>query len=308
MGEMLGGDTGVAVVLRAVTDDDLDAVVAVALAQDLAWWGESHGDADDTKDEVERAIAAHGSADGGTRVAVVGDTVVGVGLHFAHGQSSVAADPAHPAADDARAALIDWLVAGGAQVIDAPPQDPTLLALLAARGYLPTRSSFELERGADLGDVPRVAPPDGVEFVEYRPGIDDHDVYDTIYSVWTDVPGHTDRPFDEWRGLFVSGARFDPSLVVVARRTDGDRRVAGVSIGRLFDDVGWVMQIAVGRPDRSIGLGRALLVEVLHRLVASNDLRSVGLSVEAVNETALGLYRSVGLEPTGEWQHCTPAP
>lgn len=294
------------VVLRPYADADLDAVVAVSLAQDDAWWGEAHADADDIAFDVERAVTAHGSADGGTRLAVVDDTVVAVGLHFSHGQTSVVADLAHPAADDARAALIDWLIAGGAAEIEAPSQDPTLIDLLAARGYVSSRSSFELERDADLADLARVAPPDGVEFVEFRPGIDDQEVHDTIYSVWTDVPGHTYRPIDEWRELFVNGPRFDPRLVVVARRSDGDGRIAGVTVGKVFDDVGWVMQIAVGRRDRSIGLGRALLVEVLHRLVESNDLRRVGLSVEAVNDTALGLYRSVGLEPAGEWRHCTP--
>lgn len=302
-------------------EGDFDAVAAVSLAQDLAWWGESHGNADDVRSDVDRAVAAMGSLDSGTRVAVVsgvggagrtdgetdGETdsaIVGVALHLGHGQSSLFADQAHPLAADARAELIDWLMDTGATIIDAPAQDLSFLAMLAARGLVPTRSSFELERDADLADLARVPPPDGIELVDFRLGVDDQDVHDAVYSVWTDVPGHTYRPIEEWREIFLGGPRSDPGLVVLARRTDDDRRVAGVAIGTMFDDVGWVMQIAVGRPDRSVGLGRALLVEALHRLVAAGAQR-VGLSVEAANDTALGLYRSVGLEITGEWRHHT---
>lgn len=294
------------VVLRPMVEGDVDDVVAVSIAQDLTWWGEVHGDADDVRAEIDRAISASGSLESGTRVAVVAGAVVGAALHVGHGQTSVFADDARPGAHEAREALVDWLVDTGAEVIDAPAQDAGLLAILAARGLVPTRSSFELERGADLSDLVRDPVPDAVELVTYRPGADDQEVHDTIYSVWTDVPGHTYRPLEEWRSLFVGGERFDPGLVVLARRVS-DAGVAGVAIGRVFDDVGWVMQIAVGRPDRSIGLGRALLVEALHRLAATGVER-VGLSVEAANATALGLYRSVGLEIAGEWIHCSPPP
>lgn len=296
----------VPVSLRAMTDDDHDAVAAVSLAQDLAWFGEPHGDADDVRVDVDRAVAATGSLATGTRVAVVGDTIVAVALHVGHGQTSVFADAGHSAASSATGLLIDWLLATGAMVIDAPSHDAVFLGLLTARGLEPARSSFEMERDADLADLARVEFPSGIELVDFRPTADDQDVHDTIYSVWTDVPGHTYRPLDEWREIFAGGPRFDPGLVVVARQAAGDRRVAGVAIGNLFDDVGWVMQLAVGHPDRGLGLGRALLVETLHRL-AERNVRRVGLSVEAANANALGLYRSVGLDVTAEWQHFTRA-
>jgi len=287
------------VTLRPVTPDDLAAVAAVSLAQDLGWWGEAHGDADDAADDVARAIPD------GTRVAEVDGALVGVGLLFPHGQASVMADPAHPSADACRATLLDWVIDAGAADLDTPRQDTALHGLLGARGFTPTRSSFELERDAGLADLPRGDPPAGYEFTEFQPGRDEHDVHDSIYAVWTDVPGHTHRPFDEWSELIIGGSRFDPRLVTIARNA-GAGAIAGVSIGRVFDDVGWVMQIAVGHDHRRVGLGRALLIEALHRLVSVADLRRVGLSVEAANATALGLYRSVGLELTAEWIHCTP--
>lgn len=299
--------SGAAVTLRPMTDADHAAVAAVSLAQDLAWWGEPHGDADDVRVDIDRAVLAMGTLADGTRLAVSGNEVVGVALHVGHGQTSLFADPAHPAAREAMALLLEWLLSTGAEEIDVPAHDGVLLAVAASLGLVSSRSSFELERDPDLSDLARTSLASGVELVEFRPGIDDREVYDTIYSVWTDVPGHTQRTIEEWRELFIGGPRFDPGLVVVARRRGGDQRVAGAAIGSVFDDVGWVMQLAVGRPDRSLGLGRSLLVEALHRL-AGRDVRRVGLSVEAANATALGLYRSVGLEIIGEWQHLTLPP
>lgn len=287
-----------------MTDADMDAVVWVSVAQDLAWWGAPHGDADDVQLDIDRGVAALGSRDAAMRLAVVGEAVVGVGVHLGHGQTTVFADPAHGAGDDARGALVDWLLQTGATELDSPPQDTALVDVLTARGLVASRSSFELERDADLSDLPPVAAPDGIEVVAFDRDVDAEEVHEMIYSVWTDVPGHTHRGLDEWRDIFVGGPRFDSALVVLARRIDGDRRAAGVAVGKMFDDVGWVMQIAVGRPDRSIGLGRMLLVDALHRL-ADVGARRLGLNVEAVNETALGLYRSVGLEVVGEWQHFT---
>jgi ribosomal protein S18 acetylase RimI-like enzyme len=69
--------------------------------------------------------------------------------------------------------------------------------------------------------------------------------------------------------------------------------------------VGWVSQLAVGRPDRGLGLGRSLLIESFRRLTAGGA-ETLALDVEAENATALGLYRSVGLDVTREWVHCSP--
>ncbi len=98
-----------------------------------------------------------------------------------------------------------------------------------------------------------------------------------------------------------------PNLVVIARRDDGSGPVAGAAICRMFTGgVGWVSQLAVGRPDRGVGLGRSLLIESFHRLVAAGA-ETLALDVEAENATALGLYRTVGLDVAREWVHCSPA-
>ena len=298
-------------VLRGATEHDVPALFDVQTAQDLAWWGTSDGDLGDTVAELDRVRHAVGSLEVGTRVAVLhhpgspDGSVVGVAMLMGHGQTNLAVDPAAPAAERARRSLVAWLVEAGGTQIDVPAQDGDGLALLAEFGLVPTRSSFELERPAVVDDLGLTVWPTGIASAVFRPGRDDEEVHRMIYSVWTDVAGHTARPLDEWQALLLHGSSFRVDLAVVARRDDGTGPVAGVAMCRTFSGgIGWVHQLAVGRPDRGLGVGRALLVESFHRLAATG-VHTLGLGVEAENATALGLYRSVGLDVAREWVHCS---
>lgn len=290
-----------------MSDDDFDAIVAVSMAQDTAWWGVPDGDAEDVRSTLDRVSEWQGSLAAGVRLAIddrTGD-VVGVAMLFGHGETNFVVDPESGVAGAALGLLVDWLIAKGATKFEFPSRDEAHRAALQDRGIVPTRSSFELDRSAVVDDLDATVWPAGITTAPYRPRVDDQEVHDLIYSVWTDVAGHTYRAIDEWRSLFVEGTWFDPALVILTRDPDG--RLAGVTICRTFTGgVGWVSQIAVGRPDRGIGLGRAMLVEALHRLAAIPGITTLALSVEAANGNALGLYRSVGLEVSREWVHCSP--
>lgn len=290
--------------LRPASFSDLEAIARVTDAQDVAWWGGPDGDVDDTRQELEQVVAAAGSLDAGSRVAEADGEIVGFALLAGHGQTSAAVDPGSPHAARARAELFAWLVAAGAREIDAPAQDADRLAAIAGAGLVPVRSSFELERSSDVSDLRPPVWPDGCAVVPFRHGLDDAEVHEVIYSVWLDVDGHTLRPLDEWRARLLGGSWYENDLVVLVRRNGGTGPVAGVALCRRFaETVGWVSQIAVGRADQGRGLGRALLVEACRRLGATG-VDVIGLHVEAVNATALGLYRSVGFDIAREWVHC----
>jgi mycothiol synthase len=298
-------------VLRSATDDDTQALFDVQAAQDTAWWGTPDGDLGDTSAELDRVRHAMGSLEVGTRVAVAGrqgsadGTIVGAAMLTGHGHTNLAVDPGARAADEAVRALVAWLIAAGGTQLDTPAQDVGRLSLFAEFGFTPRRSSFDLERSVPVDDLGPTVWPAGIGPAVFRPGHDDEEVHEMIYSVWTDVAGHTDRPLAEWRALFLHDSVFVPELAVLARRDGGTGAVAGVAMCRTFaGGIGWVSQLAVGRPDRGIGLGRALLVESLHRLAATGA-HTLGLGVEAENTNALGLYRSVGLEVAREWVHCS---
>ncbi len=291
--------------LRAPCADDVEAMSRVIDAQDVAWWGEPDGDIDDLRDELDRVHRAMGSLDAGSRVATIDHLVVGVALAVGHGHTQVAVDPSASNASAVRRTLVEWLVGLGDDVqVDAPAQDTDRLGDLAALGLVPTRSSFELERPGDTSDLSDPNWPDGIVPVPFRLGVDDEELHEMIYSFWTDVPGHTHRPIDEWRSSVLAGSWYDPNLVVVARDDGGRGELRGSVIGRTFTgDVGWVSQLGVAQTARGLGLGRALLIEACHRL-HSRHPRIIGLGVEAENESALGLYRSVGFEVCREWIHC----
>ena len=290
--------------VRPAVADDTAAISRVIDVQDTAWWGEPDGDITDVRDELGRVELTVGSLEGGTRVMLVDGELVGVAMMVGHGHTSVAVDPTIAAAADVRLAMFEWVASFGDVEIESPAQDTDRLVELASIGFVPRRSSFELERAGDVSDLPAPAWPSGVAVAPFRLGADDEELHEMIYSFWTDVPGHTARPIDEWRALLLSGPWFDAELVVVARAADGTGPIVGCALGRTYTgNVGWVSQLGVARSARGLGLGRAVLLEACHRL-GRKEPSLIGLGVEAENVNALGLYRSVGMDVAREWVHC----
>ena len=306
--------------LRPVTTADAAEILRVARAQDVGWWGEEDTDADVVELQLRQAAAAAGSLHDGGRALPAdrepgeadgdgdghgdgGGRLRGVALHVGHGETYLVVDPGGDDPEGALGALVGWLASTGATDVESPPADEARRRALADVGFRPVRSSFELVRSGPLDDLGPTRWPDGIVVAPFRPGVDEAEVHELIYSVWLDVPGHVHRPLEEWRLLFVEPSLDRPELLVLARRDDGE--LAGASLCTTFGDVGWVSQLAVGRPGRGVGLGRALLVESMHRL-ADVGANRFGLGVEAVNESALGLYRSVGLAVDREYVHHGP--
>jgi GNAT superfamily N-acetyltransferase len=290
--------------VRPAVEDDVTAISRVIDAQDTAWWGVPDGDITDVRDELGRVELMVGSLEVGSRVMLVDGELVGVALMVGHGHTSVAVDPTIAVAAEVRLALFEWAASFGDVEIVSPAQDADRLAELASIGFEPRRSSFELERPGDVSDLPTPIWPSRVAAAPFRLGADDEELHEMIYSFWTDVPGHTSRPIDEWRTLLLTGPWFDADLVVVARAADGTGPIVGCALGRTYTgNVGWVSQLGVARSARGLGLGRAVLLEACHRL-GRKEPRMIGLGVEAENANALGLYRSVGMDVAREWVHC----
>lgn len=302
-GMALGVESG-RVVVRPAVDTDVDVVLDLERRQEIGWWGEPESERDEVETCFEMVRMTCGDLASGSFVAVVDDAPVGFAALIGHGDAVLAVDPAHPASGEALAVLAARLVAAGVATLDAPQVDPSRIAAFAEFGFTPMRSSFDLERDGNLDDVARgfdVPLPDGLTFHPFEPERDDVAVHTMLYDFWTDVPGHRFRGLDEWRTIFLDG---DPGLVVVARRSIDDPPV-GVAVCRSYaDGMGWVSQLGVARSARGLGLGLAVLVEACRRLVDAGASR-IGLSVEAVNRSALGLYEGVGFRIDREWVHCT---
>ena len=286
---------------RPLSPDDAPAMTALACALDRRWWGQ-----DETElDEVEQRLRSAGDLDRRSCGVETAAGLVAYGLRFGSHDTDLVIAPdldavTRRAAEDV---LFGWLPTVDADRLEAPAQDTDLLATYARHGFVPTSSSFELERPAER---PLPAPPPSPAGVELRPFDRDADaaaVHALIYAFWTEVPTHPHRDLDEWRELFLGHASFDADHQVVAWRGDAP---VGAAICRVFGgDTGWITQLGVPHAERGRGLGRVLLTEATRRLAYTDGVEVVGLSVVARNDRALGLYRSAGFEVTREWVACT---
>jgi ribosomal protein S18 acetylase RimI-like enzyme len=290
-------------VFRPATPDDAAALLGLANALDRAWWGQDETDAD----EIEQLLRLTGDLEHRSRVVETADGVVASAVRFTARDTAVGLDPGLPQGlrEQVEDRLLGWLAAVGAEKIEAPAHDAPLLAAYARHGYLPSSSSFELER-SPRRPFPGVALPTGVELRSFDRDTHAAPVHTLLYRFWTDVPTHEHRDLDEWRELFLGHGSYVSDQQVVAWRGDAP---VGAAICRVYSDgAGWVMQLGVAPEERGHGLGRALLVEAGRRLAAVDGVETVGLSVVARNAAALGLYRSVGFEVTREWVTCARRP
>ena len=270
--------------LRPAAPADRSDLIALVLAEDAAWSNGPEVSAEEAGEIIDHhppgmVFERDGRVAGYASVGESGGTIL-----FAEPGDAV------PALE----ALVAWLGERGQHEVDSYAGDAQRIGWLETNGFRHQRSSFDLERGVD----PPLAPaawPRGITVAPYTHGEDDAAVHELIYvdAAWGDVAGHSVRSLEAWRSMLA------PYRGWVAHR---DGRPVGWVADRVFGDGrGWVGQIAVARSDRGLGIGRALLVHSLRDLL-DEGATSLNLGVEAANEHALGLYRSVGFEVVREWR------
>jgi ribosomal protein S18 acetylase RimI-like enzyme len=274
--------------VRPATDDDRDAVLALGVTEEAAWFGVPETSAD----EVGEWIDDEGGIATGV-IALDGDRIGGFASPGRH-EAVLLADPA---ADGVVDELLAWLAEQReALELRTFGGDERRVAAFERHGLRHARSSFTLARADEAGPLPGAELPAGIEVAAYRLGEDDEAVHRLIYvdAAWASVAGHTERDLDRWRE-----ATGQCPLLLLARR---DGAPAGFASGRILDSGrGYVHMLAVAASERGRGLGRALLVQAFGELQRAGA-RDLTLDVEAANEAALGLYRSVGLEVEREWR------
>jgi mycothiol synthase len=169
-------------------------------------------------------------------------------------------------------------------------------ALFRSEGYAPARCFFDMVRPA-LDDLPDAPLPDGLEIRPVRREDIDR-ILDADNEAFRDHWGHREMT-EQDRAALMAAPDTDPGIWVVA--WDGNDPV-GVATNTIYaaDNKAfgrqrfWVDSLAVRRPWRRRGLGRALLVESL-RLLRERGMTSAALGVDSENPTgALGLHERVG--------------
>ena len=274
--------------LRPVETADLAELLRTAQAVDTALWGRAETDLDDLAHELSvsgplvhtsRALASARGIDG--FVLVRGS------------ECALTVHPSPTATDRGAVAshLLTWARAAGAAELDLAAPDTELQDLAATLGWRHTHSSHELLRRR------RVPPPTLPADVRLQPFVPEQHaraVHRMLYGFWAETPTHHDRPYAQWRELFVDHPASDPDHQLVAWQ---DGEVVGAALGRIFTgDTGWILQLGVAPAARRRGLGRALLCRAADRLQATPGVDEVGLSVDAANDAALELYREAGFD------------
>ena len=146
-----------------------------------------------------------------------------------------------------------------------------------------------------LGSTPAPAWPPGVTQSTHQPGDADRELHALIETAFSEIPGNRPESFERWRQRRMMVADFDPTSWLVAHEEDGT--LVGGCVCELWPDEGsgYVAQLAT-RPDRrGLGLGRALLLAAFADQ-RRRGLRWTALDVNALNESGLRLYESVGME------------
>jgi GNAT superfamily N-acetyltransferase len=162
-------------------------------------------------------------------------------------------------------------------------------------GYEVTHTSWILRRALDPfdgGDEPPPALPDGFSFREYRPGVDDREVFTVIDDAFQEWRGEGSQSmgFDNWAAHILEDA--DPDLLVLIQHAG---LLAGAAVCRDYGPgaEGWIEQVAVVKAHRNRGLGRALLQECFRRFAQRGRL-SCGVNTDS-RTGALGLYEHAGM-------------
>ena len=162
---------------------------------------------------------------------------------------------------------------------------------LERAGYEEARTFFRMRIDLPSTGNRETPVPSTIEIRPLRPGEDDRAIHAVIEDSFARHFRHTPRFFEDWWALRTRHERFDPSLFLLA--WDGGSVAGGVTAYD-FGDIGFIRELGVRPAWRGKGLATALLLRSFEEFRARGQLR-VALGVDAENESAIGLYRRVGM-------------
>lgn len=275
---------------RATSEDDLDAVVGLVAACEIADLGRAEIEPEDVRGDWRRpsfdlardSIAVRAADRLVAEAEVFGGRAYGV-VHPEHRGRGIGSWLLRWTETRAREAGVATLK----QIVS--DTDRSSVDLLTGNGYEPTYTAWILR--IDLEDPPDpTSLPAGILMKPFVPGRDDRDVYELIEGAFRELSNYQPEDLAEWTAHTLRRSDFEPSLLQLA--VDGDDLV-GAALCLELDGEGWVEQLAVRRSHRRRGVGRALLRHAFaefHR----RGVKTCGLSTNS--ETgALTLFEAAGM-------------
>jgi mycothiol synthase len=293
--------------VRAPVPDDLEAVVRVRQAQELADDGATDTKVEALRSEWERlgaqlasdawvAVGPQGDIIADAQLAQVGETFV-VRVAVMPERRGVGIEMRLLELAEARAGEIARATGVGSARLFAQATSNNAAAqrALADAGndITSTYERMQMPLDAPPTEPPAVA---GISVRAIRVGQDEDAVYRADEEAFLDQRGKEPRSFEQWSRRFnLHAEHFDPALWLVAWDED-DRRgeVAGAALAEADGATGWIHHLGVRRPWRGRGLGAALTLHALGALYR-RGLRTARLNVDAASLTnAQQLYRRLG--------------
>ena len=166
-----------------------------------------------------------------------------------------------------------------------------------AEGFNEVRYIWRMEKTLEEPPSIQILP----EGIEYRPFIkDEHSelVWQADQDAFLDHWGNHPETYEEWSNRRFVIQEFDPGLWHIA--WDGDQ-IAGVTLNRNRQGVGWIGRLGVRRSWRGKGLGLSLLQRSFHEFY-SRGMKTIGLMVDAQNPTgATRLYQKAGMHVASDF-------
>ncbi|HEX5951067.1 MAG TPA: GNAT family N-acetyltransferase [Actinomycetota bacterium] len=292
--------------VRPATEDDVDAIVAVANAYDVADFGRAdtarehvldhfHVPGFEAEDDSWLVLDRRGDAVAFGLVETEAIQVVGAfgrvrPEHRGHGIGAFLLDTMETRADGvARERAEDRVVHNAVTSTDAAAR-----RLLDDRGYELVRFFWHMERSLRRADARIV--PDGSTF-DLRVAEGEDDLHAARGALDEAFRGHwmlQPWAFEDWRRHVAEAS----VSVLVAPLGD---EVAGAVTWTSTSAGGWIEELGVREPYRGRGLGALLLRHAFARL-ADGGVHEVRLNVDAQNATgATRLYERVGMRVRREW-------
>ena len=148
--------------------------------------------------------------------------------------------------------------------------------------------------------IPRPALPDDISLTGYT-AADILPYIDLINTAFLDHPTPLRVTLEQIEHVHGKPS-FDPAAIAILRNAN-DGMIGFCTTGIDRDPtppIGHINLVGVLRAYRGRGLGRWLLLWGIEHL-RSQGITGIELSVDAENENAAGLYRSVGFDPVEEW-------
>jgi len=292
------------VILRPVTGDDVDALLALYRAADLAEIGRPETSAADITD----LLRAPGLDLRTRSLTALDDTgITGVVLcHPAPQPGQLRAQlrlaPGDAAADLGRTlldAVRDWALADRATPSSPVTlfQLPDSLAATALRSAGWTKVHSYTRMIADLADCAVTPPPTDVRVRPAATGADMATVHQVLETAIAGHWNHRRRGFPDFLTDQQQRDGHDPSLWLVAESAG---RPVGAVIARAPAGRAWIAWLGVLPEARGRGIAAALLGAAFIRLRDSGHA-TVGVDVDTHNHTnAVAVYRRAGMRTVGK--------